>query len=87
MSYKPCKYTKFLLKIQFSFPNYKEKSKDSPQVGKIGAKHILHAKNEPTAHIFKHLICEMNSQHPYLLGFDSNLAPNSNNFIISVISL
>ena len=49
--------------------------------------HILHAKNAPTAHIFKHLIIGINSQHPHLLGFDSNLIPNSSSFIISAISL
>ena len=50
-------------------------------------KHILHTKNAPTAHIFKHPIIEINSQHPYLLGFDSNLIPNSSSFIISALSL
>ena len=50
-------------------------------------KHILHAKNAPTAHIFKHMIIAINSQHPNLLGFDSNLIPNSSSFIISAVSL
>ena len=76
-----------IILIQFSFLNYKVESKDSPQVGKIGAKHILHAKDAPTAHIFKYLIFGINSQHPYLLGFNSNLIPNSSSFIISAISL
>ena len=50
-------------------------------------KHISHAKNTPTAHIFKHLIIEINSQHPHLLGFNSNLIPNSGISIISAVSL
>ena len=50
-------------------------------------KHILHVKNAPTAHIFKHPIIGINSQHPHLLGFDSNLVPNSSSFIISAVSL
>ena len=41
-------------------------------------KHTSHAENTPTAHIFHHLTIDMNSQHPHLLGFDSNLIPNSN---------
>ena len=32
-------------------------------------------------------IIEINSQHPHLLGFDSNLVPNSSSFIISAVSL
>ena len=50
-------------------------------------KHISHAENAPTAHIFKHPIIERNSQYPYFLGFDSDLIPNSSIFIISAISL
>ena len=34
--------------------------------------------NAPTAHIFYHPTIDTNSQHPYLLGFDSNLIPNFN---------
>ena len=41
-------------------------------------KHISHAENAPTAHIFYYLTIDINSQHPYLLGFDSNLVPNFN---------
>ena len=41
-------------------------------------KHISHAENAPTAHIFYHPTIDINSQHPHLLGFDSNLIPNSN---------
>ena len=41
-------------------------------------KHISHAKNAPTAHIFYHLTIDINSQDPHLLGFDSNLVPNFN---------
>ena len=47
-------------------------------VGKTGAKHILLAENAPTAHIFNYPTIDINSQHPYLLGFDSNLVPNFN---------
>ena len=50
-------------------------------------KHISHAKNTPTAHIFRHLIIGINSQHPHLLGFDSSLIPNSGISTISAISL
>ena len=35
-------------------------------------------KNAPTAHIFNYPIININSQDPYLLGFDSNLVPNFN---------
>ena len=38
-------------------------------------KHISLAENAPTAHIFYHPTIDVNSQHPYLLGFDSNLVP------------
>ena len=41
-------------------------------------KHISLAENTPTAHIFYHPTIDMNSQHPHLLGFDSNLIPNFN---------
>ena len=41
-------------------------------------KHISHAENAPIAHIFYHPTIDINSQHPHLLGFDSNLVPNSN---------
>ena len=47
-------------------------------VGKIGTKHISLAENAPTAHIFNNPIIDINSQHPHLLGFDSNLIPNFN---------
>ena len=50
-------------------------------------KHISHAENAPTAHILNHPTIEINSQHPHLLGFDSNLIPNSSIFTISAISL
>ena len=39
-------------------------------------KHISLAENAPTAHIFNYLTIDINSQDPYLLGFDSNLIPN-----------
>ena len=41
-------------------------------------KHISHAENAPTTHIFNHPTIDVNSQHPCLLGFDSNLIPNFN---------
>ena len=41
-------------------------------------KHISCAENAPTAHILKYPTIDINSQHPYLLGFDSNLVPNFN---------
>ena len=41
-------------------------------------KHISHAENAPTAHIFYYPTVDINSQHPHLLGFDSNLVPNFN---------
>ena len=51
----------------------------SHKIGKIGAKnHISCAENAPTAHIFNYPTIDINSQHPYLLGFDSNLVPNFN---------
>ena len=40
--------------------------------------HISCAENTPTAHIFNYPTIDVNSQHPYLLGFDSNLVPNFN---------
>ena len=40
--------------------------------------HISGAENTPTAHIFNYPTIDVNSQHPYLLGFDSNLVPNLN---------
>ena len=41
-------------------------------------KHISPAGTAPSANIFKNPIMHIHSQHPYLLGFDSNLVPNSN---------
>ena len=41
-------------------------------------KHISCAENIPTAHISNYPTIDINSQHPYLLGFDSNLVPNFN---------
>ena len=40
--------------------------------------HISCAENTLPAHIFKYSTIDVNSQHSYLLGFDSNLIPNSN---------
>ena len=40
--------------------------------------HISCAENAPTAHIFNYPTININSQDPYLLGFDSNLIPNFN---------
>ena len=41
-------------------------------------KHILPAETAPSAKFFKYPTMHLHSQHPYLLGFDSNLVPNSN---------
>ena len=41
-------------------------------------KHISLAGTALTAHISKNPTSDINSQHPYLLGFDSNLIPNLN---------
>ena len=41
-------------------------------------KHILPAETAPSAKFLKNLTMHIHSQHPYLLGFDSNLVPNSN---------
>ena len=41
-------------------------------------KHILPAETTPSAKFFKNPTMHIHSQHPYLLGFDSNLIPNSN---------
>ena len=41
-------------------------------------KHISLAETAPTAHIFYYPTVDINSQHPHLLGFDSNLVPNFN---------
>ena len=57
------------------------------KIDKIGAKCILYAENAPTMHTFEYLVLGSNSKYPYLLGFDSNIVPNSCNFDISVISL
>ena len=60
--------------IIFSVPRHTDH-----KIGKIGAKnHISCAENTPTAHIFNYPTIDINSQHPYLLGFDSNLVPNFN---------
>ena len=40
--------------------------------------HISCAEDAPTAHIFNYPTININSQDPYLLGFDSNLVPNFN---------
>ena len=45
---------------------------------KLVQKHILPAETAPSAKFFKDPIMHIHSQHPYLLGFDSNLVPNSN---------
>ena len=48
-------------------------------------KHSSLVENAPTAHIFYHLTIDINSQHPHLLGFDSNLVPNSSIYYFSRI--
>ena len=44
---------------------------------KLVQKHISPAGTAPSANIFKNPIMHIHSHHPYLLGFDSNLVPNS----------
>ena len=39
-------------------------------------KHISPAGTAPSTNIFQNPIMHIHSQHPYLLGFDSNLVPN-----------
>ena len=41
-------------------------------------KHILPAETAPSARFLKNPTMHTHSQHPYLLGFDSNLVPNLN---------
>ena len=41
-------------------------------------KHKLPAETAPSADFFKNPTMDIHSQHPYLLGFDSNLIPNLN---------
>ena len=41
-------------------------------------KHISLAESTPTAHIFNLPTIDVNSQDPYLLGFNSNVVPNFN---------
>ena len=41
-------------------------------------KHISLAETTLTTHISNNPTIDTNSQHPYLLGFDSNLVPNFN---------
>ena len=43
---------------------------------KLMQKHISPAGTALPANIFKNLTMHIHSQHPYLLGFDSNLIPN-----------
>ena len=40
-------------------------------------KRILPAGTTPSTNVFTNPIMHIHSQHPYLLGFDSNLVPNS----------
>ena len=44
--------------------------------------HISCAENTLSAHIFNYSTIDVNSQHSYLLGFDSNLVPNSNILVL-----
>ena len=48
--------------------------------------HISHTEYAPITHILNNPVVEINSQHPHLLGFDSNLIPNSSISTISAIS-
>ena len=41
-------------------------------------KHISLAGTALSAHFFNNMTIDINSQHPHLLGFDSNLIPNFN---------
>ena len=41
-------------------------------------KRILPTENAPGAHFLNNPTMDIHSQHPYLLGFDSNLVPNFN---------
>ena len=56
-------------------------------VCEIGAKCNLYARNAPTTPAFEYSVLESYSSYPCLLGFDSNLVPNSSIFYISAISL
>ena len=47
-------------------------------IGKFGAETHQTAENAPVTHISNNPTIGINSQHPYLLGFDSNLVPNFN---------
>ena len=49
-------------------------------------KHISLAETALTAHISNNLTIDINSQDPYLLGFDSNLVPNFSTSGISAVS-
>ena len=49
------------------------------KIGKIGARTTFHVQKMHLLHIlFNYPTIDINSQHPYLLGFNSNLIPNFN---------
>ena len=49
------------------------------KIGKIGAKTTFHVQKMHLLHtFFNYPTIDINSQHPYLLGFNSNLVPNFN---------
>ena len=49
------------------------------KIGKIGAKITFHVQKIHLLYTFlNYLTIDVNSQHPHLLGFDSNLVPNFN---------
>ena len=50
-------------------------------VCEIGAKCNLYARNAPTIPTFEYSVLESYSSYPCLLGFDSNLIPNSSIFL------
>ena len=49
-------------------------------------KHILPAETVSSAKFFKNPTTDIHSQDPYLLGFDSNLIPNSNILVFPAVS-
>ena len=49
-------------------------------------KHISHTEYAPITHILNNPVVVINSQHPHLLGFDSNLIPNVISFNFSAVT-
>ena len=64
----------YLKHIICSVPSYTNR-----KIGKICTKTTFHVqKITLSVHICNYATRDIHSQHPYLLGFDSNLVPNSN---------